>query len=119
MSKPSDRQQWILQYLKDSGAHTHVDVLNEHFVSAYITHFKPTHRITTFGAYKCRQLGKDLSAMYKAGLLDRSHVGLAASNQLESDWPKWVYCYSLPTDGTEHDSKLTITKTKTWGSDEN
>lgn len=117
MSKPSDRQQWILQYLRDSGAHAHVDILNEQFVSAYIVRFSPTYRMTMLGAHKCRQLGKDLSDMYKAGLLIRSRMGLTATPV--EGFPKWIYCYSLPSSSTEYDNKLTITKTKTWGSHEN
>lgn len=99
MSNPSARHQWILKYLENLNAYDHVDVLNQAFSDAYIEAFKPSFKAVYFGVNKCRQLGLDLSAMYKAGLLARSHVGLGASNQLEDGWPKWVYCYSLPNIG--------------------
>lgn len=99
MSNPSARYQWILKYLENSNAYDHVDVLNQAFSDAYIEAFKPSFKTVYFGANKCRQLGLDLSAMYKAGLLARSRVGLAGSTQLEDGWPKWIYCYSLPNIG--------------------
>lgn len=102
MNTPSTRYQWILSYLEAMGAYDHVDVLNQAFSDAYIEAFKPSFKAVYFGANKCRQLGLDLSIMYKAGLLARCSVGLAASNQLEDGWPKWVYCYSLPNIGASY-----------------
>ena len=97
---PAERQSWILSHLESLSAYSHVDVLNEQFVNEYVTRFKPAHRITMFGAYKCRQLGKDLAGMFKAGLLDRSVIGLSSTPT--EDWPKWVYCYSLTNIGVPY-----------------
>ena len=97
---PAARQSWILSYFEGLSAYGHVDVLNEQFVSDYVSRFKPAHGVTIFGAYKCRQLGRDLSAMYQAGLLDRSRIGLSATPA--EGWPKWVYCYSLPDIGVSY-----------------
>lgn len=99
MSNPTARYRWILSYLKGLSSYDHVDVLNQAFSDAYIEAFNPSFVAVYFGANKCRQLGLDLSAMYKAGLLARSCVGLGVSNQLEDAWPKWIYCYSLPNIG--------------------
>lgn len=68
-----------------------VDVLDAEFVDAYIDAFKPPHRITYWGANKCRQLGADLAAMAARGFLKRDRVSLGSG--WYPGFPRWVWCY--------------------------
>ena len=82
-----------MEYLKKrKRPYNNVDVLNRYFVDDYITAFTPPHIIQPFGANTCRDLGRQLSSLYKSGHLKRSRIGLS---QMEPGFPKWVYCYEL------------------------
>ena len=71
-----------------------VDVLDSAFVDAYADKTGAQVFIQPFGANTCRQLGRDLSKMYKNGLLERGRIGLGFNWQ--HGFPKWVYSYHLP-----------------------
>ena len=86
------RYQWIMQQVEQRGP---LNVLDDKFVDAYIREFSPPYRVKMFGANSCRQLGRDLSAMYRSALLDRSRIGLIGA---EPGFPKWVWVYQLRPD---------------------
>lgn len=86
-----ERWCWIVEKIIEL---RHVDILNEAFVDEYISKFNPKHRVTNWGANKCRLLSSDLNAMAKSGVLDRGIIGLPHGNW-EPGFPKWVYTYSL------------------------
>lgn len=102
--RPTDRYQWILEYLRKwqefYGTSSYsVDILNADFVTDYVeaTGTK-RYSIMPYGADKCSQLGEDLSAMYRKGLLDRSTVGIDGMSGM--GFPRWVYSYSLKKEAT-------------------
>jgi hypothetical protein len=78
---------WIINYIEQNGD---VDVLNESFVDAYVESFGVTIVVRFWCANKCEDLGRQLSRMYKEGLLFRSIITIGVY-----DLPKWVYVYSL------------------------
>lgn len=87
---PSDRYAWIKSYLqKDS----RVDILNREFVAQYAIATKPA--VGTYRRHMAwhRSVGRDLSAMYAAGILTRGRVSLPEMSGM--GFPKWVYVYSL------------------------
>lgn len=83
------RWEWLLKEVRER---RFVDVLDAEFVDAYIDEFKPTHRVTCWGANKCRQLGADLAEMAAIGYLARSRAGLSGGSW-QPGFPKWVWCY--------------------------
>ncbi len=85
----AERQQVILKLVAKHGL---VDVLNVLFVDAYVEATQAKIVPMPFGANKCKQLGSDLSVMFKCGMLDRSRIGLRA---MEPGFPKWVFVYEL------------------------
>jgi len=80
--------------MRKGGSCGYADVLDSDLVCAYadVTGCEPT--VLMVGAPKCPQLGRDLSAMYAAGKLERSVVGLGNGDS-SIGFPKWVYSYSL------------------------
>jgi len=80
---------FIGKYLLNTEA---VSVTDEEFVDSYIKEFNVKHKVTLYGAYKCYDLGRQLSQMYKRGFLDRFIIGI---NAPIDGFPKWVYTYSL------------------------
>ena len=84
---------WIAEYIRDKTRGTGVDVLNSDFVDDYVEAFGLRVHIMMWGANKCPQLGRDLSAMTKCGYLKRSRVGL--SGNWQPGFPKWVWGYTL------------------------
>lgn len=94
--KPLLRYDWIENHmrgdtlLKRGG----VDILDSAFVDAYIEATEAPHTPTNWGAYKCPQLGRDLSKMYEMGILRRTRVGLS-SGAWQPGFPKWVWSYRL------------------------
>lgn len=88
--KPKLRYAWIEDYLKEF---RFADVLNTDFVIEYIEATNAKAAFHFYGAPTCRQLGRDLSAIYKQGRLKRSRRSLHA---MESGFPKWVWAYELP-----------------------
>lgn len=93
MMKPSQRREWITEYIAKNGAGYSVDILNSDFVSAYIEATGALFVPQVFGADTCRQLGRDLSCMFRSGSLVRGRVGLIEHYQ---GMPNWVYVYRLP-----------------------
>lgn len=100
--KPADREAWIRAYLsprqvvyRSSGLAFRVDVLTSEFVWAYLEAFPTVKaKVQFYGAPKCPTLGSDLSRMFRAGTLERSHVGLGPGSVSEG-FPPWVWSYSL------------------------
>lgn len=84
------KKEWVLKYFNTNDV-VCVDILNRHFVDAYIVEFNPKYAVMPYGANKCSELGKLLSEMYHEGLLTRSTIGLA---NMYVGYPKWVYVYS-------------------------
>lgn len=90
--KPLLRQEWILEHIKTNTIGT-VNVLDSDFVAAYINATGAHRCIMAYGADKCPQLGKDLSALYNAGKLTRYITGIDGMGGM--GFPRWVYSYSL------------------------
>lgn len=90
---PTDRQKWILSYMQRGHGRT-VDVLYSDFVCDYMEATGTKGVAQFFGAPKCPQLGRDLGAMYSAGILDRDATGLPAGDAAMG-FPKWVYTYRV------------------------
>jgi len=86
--KPEARFKWILEWIAKHGA---TDVLNADFVNGYVNATQAPSFEQAFGANSCRQLGRDLSAMHKAGQLTRGTIGLT---ERYTGMPSWVYVYS-------------------------
>lgn len=83
--KPKNRQNWIIEWLKK---HSYaVDVLNADFEREYETetntNFKQVHR----------QLGSDLSFLYKCGVLERKRITLA--DVVGTGFPNWIWSYEM------------------------
>jgi hypothetical protein len=95
--KPEERYSWIEAWMGGGGAKANVDVLDSDFVCAYADATKAHATVGMVGAPRCKQLSKDLSAMFAAQRLTRSAVGLPAGDASMS-FPKWVYSYSLNSD---------------------
>jgi len=68
--------------------------MNSEFVDAYEENFNVKVVIMTYGANRCRDLGKILSIGYKIGLFKRFATGLS-NGAWHFGYPKWVYCYEL------------------------
>lgn len=87
------RHDWLLNYLETNKVHDMVDVLNRAFVEDFIEDCKPNViKENLVGADTVPVLGRDLSELYKKGLLTRITVGI--DNPVDG-FPKWVYSYML------------------------
>ena len=98
--KRSERWGWILERIRVEPAGGGVDVLHAEFVEDYIYATGAPFQALAYGAFRCRQLGRDLSEMYGAGMLVRSVSGLGHGARGES-FPSWVYHYRIPTDSVQ------------------
>jgi hypothetical protein len=87
------RRRWIIKWLRAQPEGSWADVLNAHFVDAYLEEFKPRFAEMPFGAHKCPQLGRDLTRMHREGTLTRSTSGI--SGMAGMGFPRWVYTYKL------------------------
>lgn len=87
----ASRQETLLKLLKQFG---HIDVLNRDAVNAYAEATGAAVKMMPFGADKCPQLGRDLSRMHGAGLVERCATGLTGMAGM--GFPRWVYSYHLP-----------------------
>lgn len=88
---PSDRHAWLEQWLTER---RYGDVLDSELVLSYCEATGADSELMHIGSPRCRQLGRDLSAMYAMGRLKRSATGLPAGDS-SMGFPKWVYYYSL------------------------
>lgn len=77
--------------------HQNVDVLDSDFVCAYADATGAVAYMQHVGAPRCKQLGRDLSAMFAVGRLQRSPTGLPTGDASMGFPKKWVYSYSLGT----------------------
>lgn len=94
---PIERQRWIEAWLNDGvPGHDSVDILDSDFVCAYADTTAAPVTFMHVGAPKCKQLARDLGAMFAAGKLTRSATGLPAGDA-SLGFPKWVYTYGLPS----------------------
>lgn len=89
--KHSMRVAWLLNEVKHR---IFVNVLNQDFSDGYIKITNAPHEIMLYGANRCPMLGRDLSKMYRAGLLCRDVTGVEDARSLQ--FPTWVWTYSLP-----------------------
>jgi|GEM_PF-2192695 len=97
--KPAERYDWIENFLRVAQRRLGtvrytVDICDSYFVDAYIKAVKCTFQPTMFGAYRCRQLGRDLSHMAKVRRLKRHRSGLGDMRSM--GFPSWVWSYYLP-----------------------
>ena len=93
---PRDRYQWIEAWMREEPlARAFVDVLNTDFIYEYAEATNAKLEPMLIGAPKCKQLGRDLGAMFSSGKLKRQAVGLSAGDA-SMGFPKWTYSYSLP-----------------------
>lgn len=93
---PTERQQWIVEWMNAGvPGRESVDVLDSDFVCAYADATKAVVILMHVGAPKCKQLSRDLGAMFTAGKLARTTTGLPAGDA-SMGFPKWVYTYGLP-----------------------
>ena len=109
MKTKSERREWLLNYIKDS-PFSGVDILQSDFVDEYIRATSAAYTTTCWGAYKCRQLGVDLSAMAKLGLLRRSRLGLR--NNWQPGFPRWVWVYEVSKAAAEEETCRNIIEGK-------
>lgn len=91
--KPQERYEWIEKWMRRGTGKT-VDVLYSDFVDDYAEATGEKVVYMPFCANKCRQLGRDLSAMEKSGILSRSVTGLP-SGDAAMGFPKWVFVYRI------------------------
>jgi hypothetical protein len=91
MKNISKKEEFIMEWLIQEN---HLDTLNTEFVDAYINAFSPPHKIMTFGANKCPELGRLLSSMYKRGIITRQSFGIT-NGAWQYGFPKWVWSYSI------------------------
>jgi hypothetical protein len=96
--KAEQRYNWIENYLLWLTIRrrftANVDVLDAAFVDDFVEVTGLKVAVMPYGADKCPQLGRDLSAMFKAGRLTRWANGIWGGSG--EGFPKWVYSYSLP-----------------------
>lgn len=91
--KPEARHDWIEAHMRTGRQSDRWDVCDADFVDAYIAATNAPHRPTNYGAYKCPQLGRDLAAMVKGGVLKRARMGI--DGMAGMGFPKWVWGYRL------------------------
>lgn len=95
----SEKEIWVLEYLKNKPMLKFIDMLDEDFVDSYIEKFNPQSSSMVIGSSKCKELSKLLGSMYKKGLLKRFPHGVKggySQDHLDFKAPKWVYSYKLP-----------------------
>lgn len=90
----NERFAWIEAWMRSDRTRARVDVLDSELVLSYIEATGAKSSLQFIGAPKCKQLGSDLSAMFRAGILKRSPTGLPSGDS-SMGFPKWVYVYSL------------------------
>lgn len=96
--KPKQRYEWIEKELREQrklqGDHAEgCNVLDRYFVDGYLEATKAPFAAMPYGADKCPQLGRDLSRMYKEGILKRARCGIEGMSGM--GFPKWVWIYKL------------------------
>src|SRR5690349_19003561 len=90
---PQERYDWIEAHLRSKSKGYTVDVCDADFVASYIEATDASFRPTNYGAYKCRQLGKDLATMHSEYRLKRMRSGLEGMGGM--GFPTWVWSYTL------------------------
>lgn len=90
--KPVNRKIWLESEISKHEAG--VDILNSDFVFSYINATDEPFSMQFFGAPKCATLGRDLAAMFRAGILNRAPVGIPDGLSSQG-FPKWIYRYNL------------------------
>lgn len=85
-----EKKNWLMDYILKNGP---VDILNEKFVDQYVDKFNAKHKVQMYGANKCPELSRNLSTLFKEGILTRSTIGVP--DLWGMGFPKWVYVYDL------------------------
>jgi len=92
----TDKEEWIINYLKSKEFCAFVDILDDDFVNAFIDKYNTKFEFIGLGAPKCKELSKLLLTMNKKGLLHRWAHGVRSGLCQDGKFPKWVYSYKLP-----------------------
>lgn len=100
--KPAERREFILHYLREQNRTLYpqrvgratVDILDSDFVNAYIDFSGARFEPVKYGAFKCKQLSRDLTEMWQTGELSRKLISLPEGSRNEG-FPGWVYAYEL------------------------
>ena len=92
----TNKQKWIIDYLKRPGNFC-ISVMDTPAVDEYIEKFNPKHIIFPYGPNQCRDLGRQLSKMYRVGILERTTNGI--NDLMGHGYPKWFYAYNLKAGG--------------------
>lgn len=101
--KPAERRAFIIEYLREIDrtrrergmpGRSSVDVLDSDFVDAYVDFSGARFVPQKYGAFKCKQLSRDLTEMWQTGELSRSLTRLPPGSRNEG-FPGWVYSYTL------------------------
>lgn len=82
----------------------YLDVLNRCAVDEYAEATGAHFDVMPYGANKCPRMGRDLSAMADAGLLNRHASGISGLSGM--GFPRWVWSYSLAEAGSTRLGKL-------------
>lgn len=94
---PSKKADVVLDWLREETKRTKlpatVNVLDQRFVDHYVEKTRARCHLMPYGAHKCPDLGRTLSEMEIAGILDRSRSSIPGGRG--EGWPSWVYVYSL------------------------
>lgn len=90
-SEAQTKLDWVVNWMKENQL---ADLMNSKLVDAYEEEFKVKVDVMPFGANRCKDLGKTLSAGYRLGLFKRRIVGLS-NGAWHVGHPKWVYVYEL------------------------
>lgn len=92
---PKEREAWLLKRIQEEPG-GFVDVCNSAFVDDYIEATGASFRPTMYGAFKCAQLGRDLSRMATKGIrrLKRSRTSLGDMGS-GMGFPRWVWSYRV------------------------
>ncbi|RMN21099.1 hypothetical protein ALQ64_02816 [Pseudomonas cannabina] len=91
---PNARYEWLKLWFTKNEQRKFGDVLDADLVYAYIEATGCEAKVLNIGAPRCAQLGRDLSAMFADGVLERSRVGMPAGDA-SMGFPKWIYSYYL------------------------
>ena len=89
------QQEFIISYLAKNKFTNCLDVeFMTMFSREFAVETTPMRQVGQ-GAPKVKQAGRVLSAMYKAGKIDRFRVGVSAYDGGRG-FPKWIYSYFIP-----------------------
>lgn len=91
MKSKNERLLWLQEWLR---ANHQADVLNSDLVFDYVEATQAKSVIKMIGAPKCKQLGIDLSTLFKTGIATRNTTGIS-DGFCHQGFPRWVWSYRL------------------------